>query len=63
MQSKEQLAFAMFQRDYFQLTCLECIMYKKDKHGSYKCTSAENELRCEECFAEWLEEDMEGEDA
>ena len=57
--SKDELAFRMFQRGYFGVTCLDCVFYKKDTYGRWKCSSLENEEECERQYAEWLESEME----
>lgn len=57
--SNEELAFRMYGKDYFQRTCLECVFFKSDVHGHWKCTEATYEAECERQYQEWLEEDME----
>lgn len=56
--SKEELAFRLYGKDYFQVTCLECVMYKPNKHGKYVCTSDTCD-QCREQFEDWLNEEME----
>ena len=58
--SKEELAFRMYGKDYFNRACWECVFYVKDKYGHYKCT-AEDVMSndCEKQFDEWLQEEME----
>ena len=56
--NKEELAFRLYGKDYFQRTCLDCVFYKKDEFGHWKCNSEEHEADCERQFTEWLDEDM-----
>ena len=56
--SKEDAVFRLLGKLYFKTTCLECVMYKPDQFGKYKCTSD----TCDQCwqqFEEWLDEEME----
>ena len=58
--SKEELAFRMYQKYVMQQNCLECVFYKADDFGHYKCAAEEwIQLNCEQQFEEWMEEDME----
>ena len=57
--SKEELAFRMYGKDYFQRACFECVFFNQDEYGHWKCISAEHEGYCEQQYHEWLEEDME----
>ena len=55
--SKEELAFRLMKRYATEMTCLECVYYKPDECGHYKCMAEEDvKLQCEEQFDEWLEE-------
>lgn len=57
--SNDELAFRLYPKYVMQTTCLECVFFKKDKFGRYKCSAEEwITLNCEEQFQEWLEEDM-----
>lgn len=56
--SKEELAFRMFPKDYFQQSCLDCVFFKEDAYGHWKCSSQEDEAECERQYAEWLASEM-----
>lgn len=56
--SKEELAFRLYGKDYFQQRCDECVMYKPDGFGKYKCMSKEFYSNCKKQFEEWLDEEM-----
>lgn len=59
--SKEELALRMYGKDIFNRACWECVFYKKDQYGHYKCV-ADNIVKdnCEEQFEQWLQENMDG---
>ena len=48
----------MYGKGYFQRTCFDCVFFRKDEYGVYKCISYVNELQCRSLYEEWLEEDM-----
>ena len=56
--SNDELAFRLYGKGYFQRTCLECVFFKEDEHGHWKCKSAENAEECERLYQEWLDEEM-----
>lgn len=57
--SKDDLAFRLYGKDYHKRTCLECVFYKADRYGSYKCTAEDYVSdECERQYMEWLEEEM-----
>lgn len=55
--SKEDAVFRMYEKFYFHMTCLECVFYKADKYGKYKCTS-DMQDSCLDQFEDWLNEEM-----
>jgi hypothetical protein len=56
--SNEELAFRMYGKGYFLRTCPDCVFFKQDEYGAYRCASKQHEPECREQFEEWLEEDM-----
>ena len=56
--SKEDLAFRLFGKEIWNRSCEQCVFYKVDKFGKWKCTNLEQEDRCYEEFQDWLEEEM-----
>ena len=57
--SKEELAFRTFIREATGLNCPQCVWYRKDKYGRFKCRAEEwIQVTCEKQFADWLKESV-----
>ena len=50
--------FRMFGKEMWNRRCDECVFYKPDNFGKYKCTNPTQEDVCYQEFEEWLKEDM-----
>ena len=57
--SKDELAFRLYGKDFFQRTCLDCVYFRPCRDGSWECGSEEYRPQCERQYREWLEEEME----
>lgn len=56
--SKEDAVFRMFGKEMWSRRCDECVFYKPDEYGKYKCANPAQEDTCYQEFEEWLNEDM-----
>lgn len=56
--SKEDALFRMFGKEMWSRRCDECVFYKSDTFGKWKCTNQEQEDDCYSEFQIWLDEEM-----
>lgn len=56
--SKEDAVFRMFGKEIWNRRCDECVCYKADKFGKYKCTNQEQEDVCYQEFTDWMDEEI-----